>query len=176
MLICVLRAASPADLIRFDPAGWSLISWGLLLAGSGLRLWAAGNLNKNSFTRPSGPYALVRHPLYLGTILVSLSFFLALGMPVTGLVLWAGLVAGVFIPVLAKEERELRSWFPKPYGKYVRAVPRLLPDPRALASAVRSSRFRFDRARRNYGLRALSFLVVVPLLVSVLRWIQTRIA
>ena len=36
-----------------------------------LRAWAAGHLAKNSQLARSGPYASVRNPLYIGTLLVA---------------------------------------------------------------------------------------------------------
>ena len=171
MAVAWVRGAEIADLARLSPAAPAVLVWVLVLAGVGFRLWAAGNMRKNSFTRPAGPYVLVRHPLYLGTLLISLGFFLALGMPVAGLVLWGGLLAAVFYPVLRKEERELKTWFPRPYGRYVATVPALVPNPAALGRAISSSRFSFELARVNYGWRALVFLVLVPGLTGILRWL-----
>lgn len=154
-----------------DGVAW--LVWALLLAGVGLRIWAAANLDKNKFGKPAGPYAVVRHPLYLGTLLISLGFFLSLDMPATGLLLWLGLLGGVFYPVLNKEERELKVWYPQPYGRYVRQVPRLLPNPLALGQAVRTSEFSIKRVRRNFGWRALWFLALVPALNGLLWRLHT---
>ena len=50
------------------------IEWGapISIAGLLLRGWAAGHLAKNESLAVSGPYALTRNPLYLGTLLVAL--------------------------------------------------------------------------------------------------------
>ena len=146
------------------------VAWIFLLAGVGLRIWAAGNLEKNRFDHPAGPYRLVRHPLYLGTLLVSLSFFLSIGIPGTGLCLWGILLLAVFLPVLRKEERELAQWFPGPYRRYMSRVPALLPALRAFPQALEADRFTMERARRNFGLRALWLLAAVLVLNVVLEW------
>lgn len=138
--------------------------WMLLLAGVGLRFWAAGNLEKNKFTRPTGPYVLTRHPLYTGTLSISLAFFVTLGAPVVGALLWVALVGGVFLPVARKEERELAARFGAAYGGYASRVPRFLPDPLAIGRALASDRFTTARAWKNYGFRALWFLPLVPAL------------
>lgn len=151
-------------LIGWTPLGWSVLSACLLLAGVGLRVWAAGNLEKNVFTRPRGPYRLVRHPLYAGTLLLSLGFLLSLGAPVTGIVAWLALLFAIFLPVLRKEEGELAARFPGAYKPYLNSVPALWPRLTAVPSAISSSRFSGSRASANYGLRALWFLVLVPLL------------
>lgn len=176
MAVAWARGSAVADLARMDPAPAALLAWALVLGGVGTRIWAAGNLRKNDFTEPAGPYVLVRHPLYLGTLLVSLGFFLSLGMPVTGLVLWFALLAGVFYPVLRKEELELRRWFPKSYARYQESVPRLFPRvvPAVVVRAAGSSRFSIRRARGNFGLRALWFVALVPALTGGLRWLISR--
>ena len=54
------------------------LSFGLGLAiislGEVLRFWAAGHLQKNEVLTTTGPYAHVKHPLYIGTILVTMGF------------------------------------------------------------------------------------------------------
>jgi len=159
-------------LVSSGMSGLAWLLWVLLLGGVGLRVWAAANLEKNRFVKPAGPYILVRHPLYLGTLLISLAYFLSLGMPVMGGLLWLGLLWGVFVPVLSKEERELRVWFPGAYRRYVNRVPRLLPDLLSLKAAVRTSKFSASRVRCNFGWRALWFLVLVPGLVGLLHWLK----
>lgn len=51
------------------PFGMALLVGGLLL-----RSWAAGVIEKQSVLAVTGPYALVRHPLYLGSFLIALGF------------------------------------------------------------------------------------------------------
>ena len=157
------------DLVAFSPAPLAAAAWLLVLAGVGLRVWAAGNLDKNLFTRPAGPYRLVRHPLYLGTLLISFGLFLSLGAPVTSGLLWLVLVFGIFWPVFRKEERELAAKFPA-YRRYMAQVPALVPSPASAGAAVATNRFSWDRSRRNFGLRALWFLPMVPALNWALRW------
>lgn len=50
-----------------------------VLGGVALRTWAAGHLVKRDELTVSGPYAHVRHPLYLGTLVIGTGFALALG-------------------------------------------------------------------------------------------------
>ena len=47
------------------------------VAGLALRAWAAGHLAKNQRFAVSGPYAYVRNPLYLGTLLVATGLVIA---------------------------------------------------------------------------------------------------
>ena len=47
----------------------TVLMWGGLVAslGEGLRLWAAGHLNKSREVTASGPYRRFAHPLYVGS-------------------------------------------------------------------------------------------------------------
>jgi protein-S-isoprenylcysteine O-methyltransferase Ste14 len=47
------------------------------IAGLLLRGWAAGHLAKNENLATGGPYAYVRNPLYLGTLLVAAGLVIA---------------------------------------------------------------------------------------------------
>jgi len=55
------------------------VTAGLTLAALGqiFRIYAAGFIFKNKELASNGPYALVRHPLYLGNILILAGFTLA---------------------------------------------------------------------------------------------------
>jgi len=56
-----------------------MVMIGLLMAAVGqiLRIYAAGFIFKNKQLASNGPYALVRHPLYLGNIVILIGFALA---------------------------------------------------------------------------------------------------
>jgi len=54
-----------------------LIGFGIAIAGQLFRTYAAGTIFKNRKLASTGAYALVRHPLYLGNILILGGFALA---------------------------------------------------------------------------------------------------
>jgi len=76
--------------------------------------------------KTDGPYALVRHPMYLGIVLYHLGATLVLQSP-----LLLALTALVIVPFTALrisyEERPLRAVFGDRYATYQRDVPPLLP-------------------------------------------------
>jgi protein-S-isoprenylcysteine O-methyltransferase Ste14 len=101
-----------------------------------LFLFAASTMGKNwsvvARTRPdhqlirSGPFAMVRHPIYLALLLYLIGFAAALGH-------WRQLVlaiplylAGTFIRI-RDEEALLRAQFGEKHARYVRDVPALIP-------------------------------------------------
>ena len=77
----------------------------------------------------AGPYAYVRHPLYLGTFLIGAGFCLVVGNP------WFALsAAALFLVVyhrkMVEEERSLLHEGEDAYARYHAAVPRWLPTGR----------------------------------------------
>jgi protein-S-isoprenylcysteine O-methyltransferase Ste14 len=112
------RAPHPAAV------AWSLA---LVVPGLWLRAWASGTVKKNQELTVTGPYAHTRNPLYLGSMLIAAGFAVALLSWLVALVLAVGF-AMIYVPVIASEERFLRSAFPG-FDEYCRRVPRLIPRP-----------------------------------------------
>jgi protein-S-isoprenylcysteine O-methyltransferase Ste14 len=108
------------------PTARSLL-WGLpvSLVGLALRAWAAGCLAKNRQLATGGPYAYMRNPLYIGTLLVAAGLVLAARSVGLGL-LFAAVFLLVYLPVIQLEEQHLRRLFPE-YGDYAERVPALWP-------------------------------------------------
>ncbi len=97
----------------------------LVLPGLWLRGYAAGYVKKNRELTKTGPYAYTRNPLYLGSILIAAGFAVAL-LSWTVAAMLAAMFLVVYVPVIASEERFLRSTFPE-FDAYCERVPRLLP-------------------------------------------------
>jgi len=114
------------ELLRHAPSktamAWSLP---LVLAGLWLRGYAAGYVKKNRELTQTGPYAYTRNPLYLGSILIAAGFAVALLSWAVGLMLSAMFLI-IYVPVIASEERFLRSNFAD-FEAYCERVPRLIP-------------------------------------------------
>ncbi len=140
----------PAALLMTAPGRWmswvgarflpdtTIIYWaGLLmvLAGLAFAVWARMHLGRNwsgtvtvkedhELVR-SGPYAIVRHPIYTGLLLAMLGTVIVLGE-------WRGLVAlcflsAAFLLKLRREERFMAESFPDTYPSYRARVPALIP-------------------------------------------------
>ena len=114
------------ELLRHAPhpmaVTWSL---SLVLPGLWLRGYAAGYVKKNRELTVTGPYAHTRNPLYLGSMLMAAGFALALLSWPVAVAVAVGF-AVIYIPVIASEERFLRTVFPD-FDAYSRQVPRLIP-------------------------------------------------
>ncbi len=105
-----------------EAVAWSLA---LVIPGLWLRGYAAGYVKKNQELTTTGPYAHVRNPLYLGSILIAAGFAVALESWAVGAAL-AVMFAAIYIPVIASEERFLRATFAG-FDDYCSRVPRLIP-------------------------------------------------
>ncbi len=114
------------ELVRRAP-NYAAVGWSVALVAPGLWLrgYSAGTVKKNRELTTTGPYAYMRNPLYLGSMLIAAGFALALLSWLVALVLALGFLA-VYVPVIASEERFLRATFPE-YDEYSRRVPRLIP-------------------------------------------------
>jgi hypothetical protein len=81
------------------------IAWSLLLVAPGLWLrgYASGYVKKNSELTITGPYAHVRNPLYLGSILIAAGFAVAL-MSLAFTIVLVVIFLLIYVPVIASEE------------------------------------------------------------------------
>jgi protein-S-isoprenylcysteine O-methyltransferase Ste14 len=136
-LIWTPRTPWPALDVLFRPAGHWQYGVGVTLTAGGLAfaVWARRHIGRNWSAIvtlkdghelvTSGPYALVRHPIYTGLLLAFLGSALARGQ-------WRGLLA-VAIAALALlrksrlEERWMRERFGAAYDDYCRRVKALVP-------------------------------------------------
>jgi protein-S-isoprenylcysteine O-methyltransferase Ste14 len=109
------------DAVAVGFCGWLLISVSFLGRCFGVLPEARGLVTR-------GPYAIVRHPVYLGEIGATTGLVIAAPTTVNVAVL-AALAAAQVIRIRL-EERALTAAFPA-YSDYARNVPRLLPYMRA---------------------------------------------
>jgi len=104
--------------------GFVALGLALAVAGQIFRIYAAGFIHKNKQLATTGPYALVRHPLYLGNFLIMLGFTIAAAnwyVSLAVLVFWLIWYPAAIAYEDAKLERifedEWRAW-----SKNIRAV------------------------------------------------------
>jgi protein-S-isoprenylcysteine O-methyltransferase Ste14 len=137
-----------------DPSPCSLVGgFPIAAAGLFLRGWAAGHLAKNERLATSGPYAHLRNPLYLGTLLAAAGLAAASRSWALG-ALFAAVFGLVYLPVIELEEQHLRKLFPE-YAAYASRVPLLWP--RLRGRGDRPFEWRLYRKNEEYQ-AALGFL------------------
>jgi len=128
--------------LRVEMILWSTptaIAWSMaaiVLIGLAFTWWARihlGRLWSSSVTRKAdhhvvdtGPYSIVRHPIYTGIILASIATAALRGTAVA----WLGVAAmttGWVIKARLEEEFLREQLGPENYGEYARRVPMLVP-------------------------------------------------
>ncbi len=132
----LLAIPAPGGSSESGPARPVGIALGIVLvvAGELLRLWAVRHIGVISRTRSdrvgplveTGPFALVRNPLYLGNILLWLGFTLSAGLAWLAPVV-AALLAFEYHAIVRWEEHLVEAKLGAPYRAYRDRVPRWLP-------------------------------------------------
>jgi protein-S-isoprenylcysteine O-methyltransferase Ste14 len=97
-----------------------------ILAGLFLRVWANGYAIKLEKLTTSGPYAFVRHPLYLGTMLLLFGLIIMLKIYYIGVLLLFIMIA-VYYRTIEKEEQMLEQKFKHQYLNYKNKISAIIP-------------------------------------------------
>jgi protein-S-isoprenylcysteine O-methyltransferase Ste14 len=150
---------------------WVSLGLGALIAALGLivRAVASGHVDKNEELATAGPYAYVRNPLYLGSIVVAIGFVVA-AQDVVIAVLIVLFFALIYVPTIRSEEEYLRNRFTG-YSSYARAVPRLLP--RTLRSGGMTQGFSRELYMKHREYNALTgAAVMLAALVVKMLWFR----
>lgn len=148
---------------------WSLA---LVLPGLWLRGYAAGYVKKNRELTMTGPYAHVRNPLYLGSILIASGFAVALMSLPFAIALVVFFVL-IYVPVIASEEAFLRDTFLE-FEWYCARVPRLIPritparTPDGLRGQSGNFAFALYRKHREYNSAIGAGLLYLSLILGIL--------
>ncbi len=164
-------------LVSFDhevEADWAVwpLALGLVSAGLGMRVWAQMHIRFRLGMRrnlaTTGPYAIVRNPLYIANTLICAGAVAASELlwlvPVA--VLWC---AVVYSMVVRQEEARLLAKYGDAYRGYALAVPRWAPWTQALARGV---------GARSVGARAFlgrALVIELPCLLILVPYVAKEI-
>ncbi|MCU0650750.1 MAG: isoprenylcysteine carboxylmethyltransferase family protein [Candidatus Omnitrophica bacterium] len=121
----IIRNADYAFDDFLEAFGVSLILTGQLLRVSA-RGYKAEQSRKSTSLVVTGPYAMVRNPMYLGIIMIGCGLVLAVLKPWALLIFLAGFLF-LYHNLFPKEEKSLAQKFGNSYKEYCSAVPRILP-------------------------------------------------
>lgn len=127
---------------------WTTLAAGFVVAlgGEAVRIWAAGHLEKSREVTRSGPYRWTRHPLYVGSSVMTLGIVLAAAsVPVA--LLAAVYLGATLTAAIRSEEAFLRRTFGDTYDRYSQSLADPMPR-----------RFSWERVMRNREYRAVSGL------------------
>ena len=126
----------------------------IAVIGQALRLWAAGHIEKGREVTQSGPYRLMRHPLYVGSSIMAVGFAVAAASVATGLLVVVYFLV-TYVAAVRTEEATLDERFDGAYSAY-----------RSGQAAEVSRRFSVQRAfGMNREYRSVAGLVAVFVLL-----------
>jgi protein-S-isoprenylcysteine O-methyltransferase Ste14 len=143
-----------------------LLGLGLVFAGLALRSWAAGTLHKRTQLATSGPYGVVRHPLYIGSLLMMLGFC-TLVDDAENIWFVLGPILLLYILRALHEEKIISADFPDQWPAYAQQVPRFIP--RRLPTNMFGD-WRLSQWIKNREYQAVSAVLLGLAAVQVWHW------
>jgi protein-S-isoprenylcysteine O-methyltransferase Ste14 len=141
-------------------------------AGLSLRAYAAGFLDKKETLTVTGPYAVTRNPLYLGSAILALGVGVATHSTIACALLLIYFAVFYYV-VMRREEGELRKIYGAAFDAYAARVPLFFPRfGRSPAGEDEKPAGRFSLAQyvKNHEWQAgVGFLLVLGALVLIWR-------
>jgi protein-S-isoprenylcysteine O-methyltransferase Ste14 len=131
----------------------------IVLFGAALRIWATSFINKDKELCTEGPYAVIRHPLYLGNFVIMAGICVAANNAVVITTVLPAMIL-LYALVIRAEERQLRHIFGPAYSEYASRVPALLP-----LQSIRRLRAGWGAAKVDW-LKVAFHVVLLVLLVA----------
>jgi protein-S-isoprenylcysteine O-methyltransferase Ste14 len=134
----------------------------LIVVGEAVRLWASGHVKKNKVLATDGPYAFVRHPLYVGNILVVLGFSMAS-------MLWWAYALMIFLlwfyypPAISYEDNKLKSLFGDAWVNWSRDIHALIPSFKRKPAQGEPSEWSFKQSMMQNGEPVIAAYLVLCL-------------
>ena len=179
LLVPILGAAILTTQYRFASHSadvmWEISTLTLAVVGLALRAWTVGvaapgtsgrNTRRQKATtlNTTGPYSMVRHPLYLanGLIVLALALFphTWLAAPVV-----ASMAAGYYACIAMREEAFLRQELGIRFEGWAARVPAFIPRVSLYRAAQRAFDFRVVVRREFYG---LAVILVTPVAIEMM--------
>lgn len=137
------------------------------LIGTILRLYASGFILKNRELATNGPYALVRHPLYTGNILIIIGFSVAnanwWAVPLAALFFW------LYYPTAIEyEDRKLKRLFQQQWVEWAERTPALVPN-FANAAGMRGGEWSLAKSLKKNGEIFIAIYIIACMGIIVAR-------
>lgn len=153
-------AALVIALMTFEPdLVWMPVGLGVFAAGCGLHLWSKGVLTRHRGLTTAGPYRYVRHPFYLGSILIDMGICAMAG---NTQLLMAYLPVSLLLYgwIIRREDRQLRRHYGQTFKAYRAAVPALVSwRVDRLAGPLD---FSWNRAEQEHEITRLLRILAIP--------------
>jgi hypothetical protein len=136
----------------------------LIILGESIRIWAAGHLQKNESLTVTGPYAYVKNPLYIGSILITAGFCI-LADNIYLLAIATMAFCFHYIPYKKRVEGDrLRKIFGSQFEDYDQKVPDYIPRRTPYSTEKNPWRFRNFVENSEEGIVLLNVIGILLIL------------
>jgi len=146
----------------------------LVLFGFLFRVCARGHKEEKSSQGRSlvkdGPYALIRNPMYFGTLLIGIGTTVILFQFWT-IFLFLAVFLLIYIPQVRKEEALLAAMFKEEYQEYSKAVPGYFPRIRSLLNLRKHLDLKLSWVKKELS----SFIFTLLTILAIEIWEDARL-
>jgi len=163
----IIDGEKPHELGFPDISVMVIISIMLVLAGALIRFWARGHFRKGRLVT-TGPYALIRHPLYLGSLLVIAGVLLQLSDRLFNWGVIIPLVAVFYGAAIIHEEKSLEKIFGRQWQLYKGDVPRIIPSLQSWLLPRHNRKWSWKVYLRTGEIWVTPLLISLPLLIELM--------
>ncbi len=163
----ILTGNKPHELCLWEQetlSMWAVIGATLVIIGAAVRIWARGHFVKGRLFN-TGPYAIVRHPLYLGSLFVVLGVLFQLNDWLNWVVMITLFILFYGAAILF-EERSLQKRFGQEWSLYRSKVPAFIPSFRNWPFKRQSDKWSWKVYLSTPELKTTLFFLVLPLLIE----------
>jgi protein-S-isoprenylcysteine O-methyltransferase Ste14 len=138
---------------------WGIIGVILIVAGVLIRSWAAGTIHKTETLTMEGPYAIMRHPLYAGSLLIAMGFCTML-MDWENFLLVAILLVPLHIRRTLREEKKLSELYGEAWMAYKARVGAFFPKVKPMGFLAGWSGGQWIK-NKEYGALVTSVVILI---------------
>jgi protein-S-isoprenylcysteine O-methyltransferase Ste14 len=108
--------SNPANLFE-GAEPWAITGLAIVWLGQFVRIWATGYIKKRDEVCQVGPYTIVRHPLYFGSMLMGIGFIVwGRNWPAAALMTLFWFL--FYVPKMLREEQHMLDKFGDTYREY----------------------------------------------------------
>ncbi len=134
----------------------------IALIGVSIRLWASGHIKKDKALAVNGPYAYVRHPLYVGNIAGGFGLALAAGQWWWTIPVFIVFLLLFYPPAIQKEDKKLHRLFKEDWEEWRKNTRALIPNFRP-SKENRSGKWSFIQSLRQNWEPVIALFVIMCL-------------
>ncbi|MFQ5518808.1 MAG: methyltransferase family protein [Mariprofundus sp.] len=163
----ILMGAAILLLAKPTITSW-MLGFLIVAIGEGLRIWASGHIHKSAEVTHTGPYAMCRHPLYLGHYIVATGFCVA-GDSMLAFIVVSISFFIIYVPTWKNEEKNLIELFGDTYRDFMAITPALLPR---WNSKVRGGSFSLALVKQHREWKHASALLGGLVVILVIGWLR----